>query len=287
MEFLSPGAPQTPLGTAKLLPIAVSWHPPGTARPATSGGEVAPSRAAGSGGSRGWPRVSPCLSWLSPAKKLLQDGLGAEHCGSSTALPRCPQSCPGLAMGGSWGLQHPGSEGCGVQSLGDWFGGGYVRLQHPKSHRGTVPASPGVPRGVGGDPGWVWGGFIPAPQLGALMGHPAPPQLGLGSPLGSEQWGRGPGTLSLPQHGRDGGTGRTGGCVPAPGSASRRHMDPRRPGRTLSHSTLAAPRVPSCHSPQRGTRAGGRRQRQSDTEGVVTSQGQLAAARRSPAAGTG
>lgn len=38
-----------------------------------------------------------------------------------------------------------------------------------------------------------------------------------------------------------------------------------------------APRVPRLPLPAEGTRAGGRRQRQSDTEGAVTSQGQLAA----------
>uniref|UniRef100_A0A803VEI6 SMB domain-containing protein n=1 Tax=Ficedula albicollis TaxID=59894 RepID=A0A803VEI6_FICAL len=64
-------------------------------------------------------------------------------------------------------------------------------------------------------------------------------------------------------------------------------MGTRCPGRTLSRSTLAAARVPRLPLPAEGTRAGGRRRRQSDTEGAVTSQGQLAAARRSPAAGTG
>ncbi|XP_039589613.1 tubulointerstitial nephritis antigen-like isoform X1 [Passer montanus] len=65
-------------------------------------------------------------------------------------------------------------------------------------------------------------------------------------------------------------------------------MRPRCPGRTLSPSTLVAPRVPRLPLPAEGTRAGrGRRWRQSDTEGAVTSQGQLAASRRSPAAGTG
>lgn len=138
--------------------------------------------------------------------------------------------------------------------------------------RGTrdtaAPQKPqGCSRGGGRLSRVALGGFIPATVGLSPCTAPVcsvPPQLGVGSPHGSSSGNRVLSLLSLPQQGRDGGTGRAQGAGATRGSASRRHMGTRCPGRTLSPSTLAAPRV--CHSPRRG-------QRQGDTEGAVSWQG--------------
>lgn len=203
-----------------------------------SGLEAAPSRAAGRRGSRGWPWLRPCLSWLPPAKKFSPGSprsraLRGQRLRAPLTAPRCPQSCP--ARG--WGLG--GAPVPRFRPVPDVWGA----IPGGLALGGTVPASRGVPRGVGGFPRWVWRDS--SLQLRNIRSQPA-----VGSPRGSEQWGRGAGSLSLPQHSRGRWHRQGRGCVPARGSATRRHMGPRCPGRTLSLSTLVVCR--GCHSPQRG-----------------------------------
>lgn len=100
----SPQELPKPFRDSKASPPSVSWHPWGqrVLQPATSGAEVAASRAAGWGGSRGRPRVSPCLSWPPPAKKFAPGSSGSRALRGQRLPALCPQDCPGTARG--WGL---------------------------------------------------------------------------------------------------------------------------------------------------------------------------------------
>lgn len=172
-----------------------------------------------------------------------------------------------------WGLQHPGSAECpmcGAQSLGVGFEGDPGRCSTPKAIGAPYRPLPVFPAGCAAFPGGFGGidpctsgvftlhptGMAARQSPCVFVGHPGPTQLGVGSSHGSEQRGRGPVTLSLPQRGRDGGTGRAGGvCQPAA----------LPPAVTWAQGAPAGlcpppPRLPhacrGCHSPESEEREG-------------------------------